>query len=96
MNQKSLDDLNLKTFSTLQTHEITNHKLQKTKLFSLYYICSCVSYFHTKKRKQNILHKHSQNKHLYIYTFLILFYFHTICRFGFRKNTNVDNIYKVI
>ena len=28
----------LKLVSTLQTHDITNHKLQKTKLFDLYYM----------------------------------------------------------
>ena len=69
MNQESCGYLSLKLVSTLQTHEITNHeimKLQKTKLFCLHYMNYCMSYFCTKKRNWNILHKHSQNKHLFI------------------------------
>ena len=67
MNQKSWDDLNLKTVSTLQTHEITNHKLQKTKLFSLYYICYCVHIFTLRK----------ENKISYISVFKISIYLFT-------------------
>ena len=81
----------MKLVSTLQTHEITDHKLQKTKLFRLYYMHYCMSHFHTDKRKPNILYKHSQNKQLLIYilhAFLfLLLYFHTIRRFSFPKNT---------
>ena len=74
---------NLKSVSTLQTHEITNHKLRKAELFPLYYMC-CMSYFCTKKRKHNILHNYSQNNHLLIFAFLFhLFYFQTIWRFCF-------------
>ena len=56
----------IKLVSTLQTHEITDHKLLKTKLFHLYYMHYCMTNFRTKKRKENILHKHSQNKYLSI------------------------------
>ena len=62
----------LKLLSTLQTHEITDHKLLKTKLFHLYYMHYCMANFHTKKRKEIILHKHSQNKYLFIQAFLFL------------------------
>ena len=58
---------------------------------------SCMSYFRTKKRKQNTLNKHSQNKHLFIYAFVFLsFYFHAVHRFCFPKNTNADNTCEVI
>ena len=77
--------MRLKSVSTLQTHEIINHKLQKTKLFRLYY----KSYFPTKKRK-NLLHKHSQNKHLSIYAFYFFRFIYT--QFTDFKNTNADNI----
>ena len=56
----------VRLFSTLQTHEITDHKLLKTKLFHLYYMHYCMTNFGTKKRKENILGKHSQDKYLFI------------------------------
>ena len=40
----------LKSVSTLQTHEIADHKLQKTKLFHLYYMYYCMTNFRIKKR----------------------------------------------
>ena len=78
-----------------------HYKLMKSQiinyLFRLYYIHYCMSYFRTRKMKQNILHEHFQNKQLFIYAFLFhLFYFHTIYRFCFPKNTNADNICNVI
>ena len=98
LNKESLGYLNLKSVSTLKTDEILSHKLRKTKLFLLlYYMHYCMSYFRDKKRKQNILRKHFQNKHLCIYAFAFLsFYFHTIRRFCFPTNTNADIICNVI
>ena len=94
LNRKSGGYLNLKLGSTSKKHEITNHKLQN-RFFCLDYMHYFISYFCTKKK--DILHKHSQNKHLLIYTFLFFsFYFHKICRFCFPKNKNADNICKVI
>ena len=60
----------IKLVSTLQTHEITDHKLLKTKLFHLYYMHYHMTNFCTKKRNENILHKHSKNKYLFIEVFL--------------------------
>ena len=73
MNQQSWGYLNLKLVSTLKIHEITNHKLQKTKSFCLYYMHYEMSCFCTKKRKQNILHKHSQNEHLFTNFYIFCF-----------------------
>ena len=63
----------LKSVSTLQTHKITHHKLQKTKFFHLYYMHYCMANFCTKKRKQNTLHKHSEIR---IYLFKHFYFFH--------------------
>ena len=70
--QESRGYLNLKLVSTSQTHEITNHKLQKTKLFPLYYMDYCIflQYHIFASRKENdIFYKHSQIKYLFIYAF---------------------------
>ena len=53
----------LKLVSTLETHEITNHKSQKPELFQLYYMTLDDKFLHQEK---NILHKHSQNEYLFI------------------------------
>ena len=84
----------LKSVSTLQTHEITNHESQKTKLLHLYYM----TLLHEKflHQEKNTLHKHSQNKYLFLLAFLFSFYFHTICRFCIPEKTNADNICKAI
>ena len=72
-----------------------NHKSQKTKLFICIAWHYCIANF--RARKKNILHKHSQNKYSFIYTFLFLsFYFLTIRRFYFPENTNEDNIFKAM
>ena len=42
-NQELRGSLNLKQVSTLQTQKITNHKLQITKLFDLYYMLCYMS-----------------------------------------------------
>ena len=63
MNQESPGYL--KPVSILQTYEITDHKLQKTKSFDLYYMHCCMTNFHAKTRKQYILHKYSQIKYLF-------------------------------
>ena len=64
-------------------------KLQKTKLFHLYYMHYCMTKFRTKKKKKNILHKHSQNK--YLFKHFYFFHFNsTQFRFCFLKNTNAD------
>ena len=88
----------MESVSTLQNHEITNHKLKKQSFFYLSnYMHFCMSHFCNKKIKQNILHKHSQNMHLFFYAFSFLsFYLHTICRFCFLENTNAHSICKVI
>ena len=56
----------LKSVLTLQTHEITimNHK--KQSCFILSHDIIAWQIFATRKSKQNILHKHSQNKYLFI------------------------------
>ena len=46
-----------------------NHKSRKTKLFHLYYITLHDKLLHLEKK---ILHKHSQNKYLFITIFLFL------------------------
>ena len=75
----------LKSVSTLQTHEITDHKLQKTKLFHLYYMHYYIKNFCPKKRKQNILHKHSQNKYLCKYFYWFCFNFTQFADFASLK-----------
>ena len=58
--------------STLHTHVITNHKSQKTKLFHLYFMTLLHDKFSHQEKKQNIVHKHSQNlfKHFYFFCFI--------------------------
>ena len=53
--------------------------------------------FYTKKKKENILHKHSQNKDLFIWAVLFLCFISTqFAGFASLKNTNADYISKAI
>ena len=58
----------------------------ETKLFvCITYIVAC--HIFAPKKENSILHKHPQNKHLFIFAFLFVpFYFHTIRRLCFPKN----------
>ena len=52
----------------LMKSQIINYKLS---YFDLCYMHYCLSYFRTNKRKQNILHKHSQN--IFLFTHFYFF-----------------------
>ena len=74
---------------------ITNSWNHKKRSCFICIAWHCIANFGAKKK--NAWHKHSQNKYSFIYTFSFLsFYFHTIRRFCFPKNTNADNIFKAI
>ena len=56
------------SFSLTQTHEVSNHKSQKTKLFHNMYYMTLLHYKFSqqeKKKRKKIVHKHSQNKYLF-------------------------------
>ena len=63
----------LKSVSTLQTHEITNHKSQKTKLFHQYYMTLFHDKFSHPEKDKNALHKHSKNKYLFNHFYFFRF-----------------------
>ena len=76
--QESRGYLNLKLVSTSQTHEITNHKLQKTKLFPVYYMDYCIflQYNIFASRKENKISFISIPK-ISIYLFMHFFSFNS-------------------
>ena len=87
------------SFNLTQTHEVSNCKSQKTKLFHNMYYMTLLHYKFSQKEKKRkkILHKHSQNKYSFPKAFLFLsFYFHLIHSFCFPKNKKADNICKAI
>ena len=53
------------SFNLTQTHEVSNRKSQKTKLFHNMYYMTLLRYKFSQKEKKKILHKHSQNKYLF-------------------------------
>ena len=71
-----------------------NPKPQK-KVFL--FVLQDMKIFTPRKKKENILHKHSQNKDLFIWAVLFLCFISTqFAGFASLKNTNADYICKAI
>ena len=86
MNQESWGYLNLKSVSTLQAHEITNHKLQKQGYFvCITYIISCYIFAPRKENKISYINIPKISIYLFTHFYFLCFISTQFADFAFLK-----------